>query len=105
MAFRAACCSAREVGIIACGGDVPPELSREELRTVRRALIGRGTRDGWYTAEKLAADDSRLRAAGVDLRCVSLDAGHEWPPAFSAAAGEFLDDIRRGLAHASTSSP
>jgi predicted esterase len=101
MAFRAACAAGRDVaGVIACGGDVPPEIPGAELRKVNRALVGRGVRDEWYSAEKLAADDARLRAAGVTLRSVTLDAGHEWTPSFSAAAGQFLEEVRQAETHA-----
>jgi predicted esterase len=90
-AFRAACSAGQEAGgVIACGGDIPPEISPEALRRANRVLVGRGSRDEWYTAEKLAADEARLHAAGVDARTVSLDAGHEWTQAFSAAAGDFI---------------
>src|SRR5229473_1497765 len=48
MAFRAACSSERRVsGIVAAGGDVPPELGREALARVGAALILRGQRDEW----------------------------------------------------------
>jgi hypothetical protein len=57
-------------------------------------LIGRGVRDDWYTAEKLAADETRLRAAGVAFRTIRLDSGHEWTPEFNAAAADFLEAIR-----------
>jgi predicted esterase len=92
MAFRAACSAPRSVnGIIALGGDVPPELDRAALTRTRAALVGRGQRDDWYTAELFAADAIRLREACVDVSSVVLDAGHEWTPEFSSKAGEFLN--------------
>jgi predicted esterase len=100
MAFRAACAAGRDVaGVIACGGDVPPEISRDELRKVNRALLGRGARDEWYSAGKLTADVARLRAAEVDVRAETLDAGHEWTPAFSTAAGQLLENVRQAAGH------
>ncbi len=91
MAFRAACSSPRPVsGIIALGGDVPPELDGAALARTRTALLGRGQRDEWYSADLFATDAVRLRAAGVDVGTVVLDGGHEWTPAFSAEAGAFL---------------
>ena len=96
MAFRAACSSPRPVGgLVALGGDVPPELDRERLARVSAALLGRGLHDGWYPAAQWSADEARLRGAGVSTRSVELDAGHEWTLAFSEAAGEFLRDLRR----------
>ncbi|HYA17170.1 MAG TPA: hypothetical protein VEF06_06880, partial [Bryobacteraceae bacterium] len=63
MAFRAAGRAALPVaGVIAVGGDVPPELDREALGRIGRVLLARGTRDEWYTREKFAADQARLRA-------------------------------------------
>ena len=57
MAYRAACASPRSVsGVISLGGDVPPELDRAALARIPAALVGRGSRDEWYTEEKLAAD-------------------------------------------------
>ena len=95
MAFRAACSSPRRVsGVIALGGDVPPELEGAALGRTRTALLGRGQRDEWYSADLFAADAVRLREAGVDVGTVVLDGGHEWTPAFSAEAGAFLKDRR-----------
>jgi predicted esterase len=92
MAYRAACASQRPVsGVISLGGDVPPELDREDLSRIPRALVGRGVRDEWYTVEKRDADVSRLRAAGTSVETIDDDAAHEWTASFSAAAGEFLE--------------
>jgi predicted esterase len=91
MAFRAACAAARPVsGIVSLGGDVPPELGRDGLARIPAALLGRGIRDDWYTAEKRDSDVERLREAGVRVETVDLDADHEWTAEFSAAAGRFL---------------
>lgn len=96
MAFRAACQSARPVaGVISLGGDVPPELDRRALARLPAALVGRGARDEWYTAEKLAADVGRLREAGVDVSTVTVNAAHEWTAEFSAAAAAFLTRVAR----------
>jgi hypothetical protein len=56
-------------------------------------LIGRGERDEWYTSDKLASDEQRLREAGVPARAVVFDASHEWTPSFSAISGEFLEEL------------
>lgn len=91
MAFRAACSSVRPVGgVIALGGDVPPELDCAALARTRAALVGRGERDEWYATDLFAADAVRLREAGVELSAVIVDAGHEWTAEFSAQAGAFL---------------
>jgi predicted esterase len=91
MAFRAACSSARRVsGVVAAGGDIPPELGREALTRVGAALVIRGQRDEWYSPTAWTADQARLRAASVDLEAFSFDGGHEWSADVSVAAGEFL---------------
>ena len=94
MAFRAATKLGRTIdGIIALGGDVPPELDISALSSIRTALIGRGNNDEWYTAEKLAADERRLHEAGVQVEVFSFNAAHEWTPEFNRAAARFLKSI------------
>lgn len=91
MAFRAAATLDRPVaGVIACGGDVPPDLDAKALARIPAVLIGRGVRDDWYSAEKLASDEQRLRAAGVPVETVILDAAHEWTTEFAQVCGRFL---------------
>jgi predicted esterase len=94
MAFRAAVTSPRPVrAVVVGGGDVPPELSREQLRRVPAALVGRGVRDGWYTTAKLDADLVRLRDARVDVTVVEFDGGHEWGAPLVDAARVFLEPL------------
>jgi predicted esterase len=92
MAFRAAVTVDMPIaGVIACGGDVPPELDAKALSRIPSVLIGRGVRDEWYTAEKLASDERRLRAAGVVVEAVVLDAAHDWTPEFAIAGARFIE--------------
>src|SRR6185369_9271784 len=94
MTFRAAAAIGGSVaGVIASGGDVPPELDAAALARIPRALLGRGTRDEWYTAEKQASDEQRLRAAGAAVQSVALDAGHEWTAEFSELCARFLQSL------------
>jgi predicted esterase len=103
MAFRAAVTSRfRTSGVLACGGDVPPELDTDSLSRIPFVLLGRGSDDEWYSAEKLASDEQRLRTAGVAVQVLCFEGGHEWPPAFARAAGEFLN---RFLAASETGHP
>ncbi len=96
MAFRAACASARVVrGVIAVGGDVPPELSGEQLARLPVALLARGRADEWYVAAQSEADHARLRAAGVELTSLEFDGGHEWHADVSHAAGRWLHRVGR----------
>jgi predicted esterase len=92
MAFRAAAALPRRVsGVIALGGDIPPELEPSALSRIPAVLLGIGSRDEWYSQEKVASDELRLRTAGVNVQVCSFDGGHEWTPAFAGAAGSFLD--------------
>jgi predicted esterase len=87
MAYRAAAGS-NATGVIALGGDVPPEVveSHPKLPPV---LIGRGIREEWYTDEKLQKDLRFLREVTAVSTCV-FDGAHEWTDEFREAAGEFL---------------
>jgi predicted esterase len=77
-------------GVIAVGGDVPPELDSAALGRVRTALICHGVRDEWYTAEIFAKDVERLRAANVNVRPLDFEGGHEWSAGVTTAAAAFL---------------
>ncbi len=96
MAYRAAACGAcRADGVIALGGDVPPDVQHRgtPASPFPRVLIGRGTRDAWYTDEKLRADLEGLRGLGADVTTTVYDGGHEWTAEFRSAAGEFLASL------------
>jgi predicted esterase len=91
MAFRAAAASARPVlGVIAVGGDVPPELDRAALSRIGHAVLLRGERDQWYTTPKFEQDRARLRDAGAVVTAVPFDGGHEWSAPVLEAAALFL---------------
>jgi predicted esterase len=95
MAFRAAANSTRRVdGVIAAGGDVPPEIAPDALRRVRAAVLCRGIRDDFYTADKFADDARRLRDAETAVRAVEFDGGHEWSADVTLVAAEFLQERR-----------
>jgi predicted esterase len=91
MAFRAAAGGRHHMaGIIALGGDIPPELDRQALSRIPEALIGRGEHDDWYTPQKFSDDEARLRAAGTNVVVTSFDGGHEWTADFNRVAAAFL---------------
>ena len=93
MMFRAAAASSRPVdGVIAVGGDVPPELDPAVLARVRRALVCHGARDEWYTEAIFGRDIQRLREAGVTTRPLEFGGGHEWSDEVVQAASSFLDE-------------
>ncbi len=91
MAFRAAAHSSGGTpGVIAVGGDVPPELEPDAVMRLAAVLIVRGVSDALYPAEKFAEDQRRLRECSVSVRTVEIDAGHEWSGGVNEAAAEFL---------------
>jgi predicted esterase len=96
MAFRAAANLARRpAGVIAVGGDVPPELDREALRRIPAALVCRGAHDPLYPAERFATDARRLRDSGVAVQSLEFDGSHEWSREVIEAAGGFLGGLAR----------
>jgi predicted esterase len=92
MAFRAAVRGrAGATGVIAVGGDVPPELLTEDAARFPPVLLMRGANDDWYTQGKLDADVARLQSRGVDVRAFVFEGGHEWTTGASHEAGLFLE--------------
>ena len=94
MMFRAAAAAAKPVdGVVAVGGDVPPELERAALARVRAALVCRGMRDEWYTSATFDNDVRRLRDAGTDVQPLLFEAGHEWSGDVVGAMSLFLHEL------------
>lgn len=89
MAARAAAYSAKADGLILLGGDIPPEIHADRAVKFPPVLLGRGTRDEWYSEEKFNKDLSYLEGTTGVTPCV-FDGGHEWTDPFRAAAGELL---------------
>ena len=91
MAYRAALLGRHPAtGIIALGGDVPPELmTRPDLKWPP-VLIGAGATDGWYTAERLGRDEAWLLSRGIEHEICRFDGGHEWTQEFLGTAGRWL---------------
>jgi predicted esterase len=93
MTFRAAAAAPQRVdGVIAVGGDIPPELDRAALARVGAALVCRGERDDWYTGEKFDNDLRRLREADARVQPFVFGGGHEWSDDVIRAAGLFLNE-------------
>lgn len=92
MAYRAAAFVPRPCdGVIALAGDVPPDVA-PVAAGLPPVLIGRGTDDTWYSAEKMAADTAVLRGAGVTVAEHVFAGGHVWDDSFIARGAAFLDD-------------
>ena len=91
MAFRAGVLGGdRASGVIAIGGDVPPELLADRSLRFPSVLLARGERDEWFTQSKFDADVAALTARGAPVRSLVYDGAHEWNAAVASAAGEFL---------------
>ncbi len=94
MAFRAAVRgSRRAAGVIAVGGDVPPELLLDPQAVFPFVLLARGLRDEWLTAGKFRADLNALAARSRRVRAHEFDGGHEWNDAVNLAASDFLESV------------
>jgi predicted esterase len=91
MAYRAAARVPHPArGLVVLGSDMPPDVADDPSARLPPVLIGRGERDDWFTKERLEADLARLARRDVRVTHLVFDGGHEWTPAFFAAAGEFL---------------
>jgi predicted esterase len=94
MAFRAAARAGHQAhGLIALGGDIPPELASDFSVTWPPVVLGRGTTDAYYPADRFDADAAVLASHGALNAQVSFDGGHEWSDAFRAAVGTFLASL------------
>jgi predicted esterase len=92
MAYRAARLGRhRAAGVIALGGDIPPEIkTASDSRPWPPVLIGAGDAETWYTAAKVRADETFLESRRVAHEIVRYRGGHGWTDEFRAAAGRWL---------------
>jgi predicted esterase len=91
MAFRAGLLGARKAdAVLALGGDVPPELLADSGMKFPRVLLARGTRDEWYSAAKMQADEAALQSRGARVETVVFDGAHEWHADFATQAALML---------------
>ncbi len=89
MAYRAAA-SYRADGLIVLAADVPPDIVERRIVPLPPVLLGRGTRDQWYSEAKEAADRGALTGIGARVESCVFDGGHEWTETFRAAVSTFL---------------
>lgn len=91
MAFRIALRGTRRAGgVIAVGGDVPPELVADAVTVFPPTLLLRGQDDEWYAAEKLNADVTALEERGAAVHAITYEGGHVWDDAVSREASDFI---------------
>ncbi len=94
MAFRAAVRAGHACeGVIALGGDIPPELAHDSTIAWPRVVLGRGDTDTFYSLEAFTRDASLLDRAGALAAQVGYEGGHEWTEPVRRAAGEFLKGL------------
>jgi predicted esterase len=99
MAFRAAVRGRfRAAGIIAVGGEIPPELITDPSVPFPSVLLARGERDDWYSSAKMEAEVGILTTRGAAVQPLVFDGAHEWTAEVSIAAGAFLHNLAPGLA-------
>jgi predicted esterase len=91
MAYRAALLGRHRVdGVVAVGGDIPPELKDGTAnRSWPLVLVGAGARDPWYTGPKLEADVEFLKSHDVAHELIRYDGAHEWTDELRARIGEW----------------
>ncbi len=94
MAYRAAAGVPNPChGVIALGGDVPPELAEANLEGFPPVLIGWGSEDQWYGETKLKQDLDLLSAQQVLCESVRFSGGHEWTDEFRGKVSRWLQTI------------
>ena len=94
MTFRAAAAASRPIdGVIAAGGDVPPEIEAAGLRRVGRALVCHGTAmSGIHKRSSIATSNGCGPPASRSRRS-EFAGGHEWSDEVVQAASAFLREL------------
>ena len=91
MAFRAGVRGRRPAaGVIAVGGDVPPELLADPTAQIPVTLLARGERDDWYTTAKLESDAAALRDRGIPVETLIYHGAHAWTPEVASGISMFI---------------
>lgn len=91
MAYRAAVAQPPgTTGVVAVGGDIPPELDSPMLGRLKSTLVARGMRDHHYPAEKMDGDLRRLAEARVPTCTYTFDGGHLWVDTLAPRIRAFL---------------
>ena len=94
MAFRAAARGGHRCdGVLALGGDIPPELLADSSIAWPPVVLGRGDDDAQYSSAMFLRDASLLENARALAARATFSGGHEWSRAFCEAAGKFLTAV------------
>jgi len=94
MAYRAAVMGERRAGgLIAIGGDVPPDVKEASSDRFPPILIAGGASDEWYTAAKLEADEVFLRGRGLPHEIFRYAGGHVWTAELRGRVHQVLDKL------------
>jgi predicted esterase len=94
MAYRAAVMGDRRAGgLIAIGGDVPPDVKAASADRFPPILIAAGQSDEWYTAAKVEADEVFLRAHGLRHEVFRYRGGHVWTAELRDRLRQVLDEL------------
>lgn len=95
MAYRAAARFGRPGdGLLAIGGDLPPDVADDPSAALPPVVVARGHGDAWFTEAKLQRDLETLRARGVPVTSVVYEGAHAWPdPMFAAASALFAVSV------------
>jgi predicted esterase len=95
MAYRAVLLGRHRVaGIVAVGGDVPPDVKSISADRWPRVFIAAGDTDHWYTPDKVAADEAFLRAHGVKHELLRYAAGHVFTDEVRVRIASFITGTR-----------
>jgi predicted esterase len=92
MAYRAAA-NYRADGLIVLAADAPPDILAQPHVSLPPILIGRGSRDEWYTDAKQGADLAALSGIGARAEPCVFDGGHEWTDPFRTAVARVLRQL------------
>jgi predicted esterase len=98
MAYRAGVRGRRRAaGIVAAGGDVPPELCVPGPVDWPRVLAATGITDGAYPPDRLERDAAFVRTRSPDVHTLVSAGGHEWSDEIVAATRALLAGITAAI--------
>ncbi len=97
MAYRSGILGARRAaGVIAIGGDIPPEVKTASADRFPAILVAAGQSDPIYTPERVDDDEGFLGSIGVPYDVFRYRGGHEWTDELRDRIHRALDQIIRG---------